>query len=104
MSEDQVRYGKDTTDCDQTESLSGQAAHRGARVNKPYPDAISRHPPGEPIYHNKWRDVTITKVANGFIVHVGCKIFVANTWAQVSDGLIYYWDDPETAEKKYRMG
>ena len=95
MSEDQVRYGKDTTDCEQTKSLSDQAAHLGARVNKPYP--------GEPIY-DRWRDVTITKVANGFIVHVGCKIFVAQKWAQVSDGLIDYWDDPETAEKKYLMG
>ena len=98
MSEDQVRYGKDTT-----KSLSGQAAHLGARVKKPYPDAISRHPSGEPIYRNRWRDVTITKVANGFIVHVGCKTFVASTWAQVSDGLIDYWDDPATAEKKYLM-
>jgi len=82
---------------DQTESLSGQAAHRGARVNKPYP--------GEPIYRNdRWRDVTITKVANGFIVHVGCKIFVAREWGQVCGGLSDYWDDPETAEKKYLMG
>ena len=53
--------------------------------------------------HIKWRPVVITKVENGFIVNIGCKTFVASSWAQVSDGLIDYWDDPATAEKKYLM-
>jgi len=90
MSEDQVRY-------EQNKALvqgSKREACTGAALG------TNRLGVGEPV----WRAVIINKVANGFIVHVGCKIFVANTWAQVSDGLIDYWDDPETAEKKYLMG
>ena len=52
---------------------------------------------------SKWNSVKIIKVENGFIVNIGCKTFVARSWAQVSDGLIDYWDDPAVAEKKYLM-
>ena len=45
--------------------------------------------------------VTIQKVANGFIITVGCKTFVAETWAAVAGGLAEYWEDPMKAERKY---
>ena len=45
--------------------------------------------------------VRVTKVANGFMVRVGCKTFVAYTWSEVSDGLTMYWADPKAAEKRY---
>lgn len=45
--------------------------------------------------------VEIKKVINGFIVHVGCKTFVSNSWKEVSKGLEEYWKDPAAAEKKY---
>ena len=81
MSEDQARYGQQS----KQHALRETAECAGI-------DRIS-----------KWNSVKITKVENGFIVSVGCKTFVASTWAQVSDGLIDYWDDPAVAEKKYLM-
>lgn len=45
--------------------------------------------------------VMIRKVANGFIVTIGCKTLVAETWDEVSRGLKLYWDDPVGAEKQY---
>lgn len=47
--------------------------------------------------------VTITKVANGFCLQIGCKIFVAKTWVEASTGLADYWADPIAAEKKYTV-
>lgn len=43
----------------------------------------------------------IEKVANGFIVVVGCRTFVAASWEEASKGLALYWKDPIAAEKKY---
>jgi len=48
-----------------------------------------------------WQSVTIVKVANGFNLHIGCKIFIAKTWAEAAAGLGEYWTDPQTAERKY---
>ena len=45
--------------------------------------------------------VNINKVENGYIVHVGCKEFVADTWEQVSSGLELYFRAPEEARNKY---
>lgn len=45
--------------------------------------------------------VQIEKVANGFVLRVGCKTFVAKTWKEASVGLLDYWNDPVAAEKKY---
>ena len=45
--------------------------------------------------------VYIRKVENGFIIEVGCKTFVADTWAKVSKGLELYFRDPGTAYKEY---
>lgn len=45
--------------------------------------------------------VFIKKVANGFVLEVGCKILVAKTWEEASEGLSLYWTDPVAAEKKY---
>ena len=46
-------------------------------------------------------DVIIKKVENGFIVHVGCKTFVATNWPDVSDGIGLYFTSPDEARKKY---
>jgi len=45
--------------------------------------------------------VFIRKVENGFIVEIGCKTFVANTWSKASEGLELYFKDPDAAWKKY---
>ena len=50
---------------------------------------------------SKHRTVRINKVANGFIVEVGCKTFVANEWGIVAKALAEYWQDPDLAEHKY---
>ena len=47
------------------------------------------------------REVRINRVANGFIVQVGCKTFVAKTWKEASIGIDKYWKDPIKAEKEY---
>lgn len=46
-------------------------------------------------------DVRITRVSNGFCISVGCKMFVAKTWTEVSTGLALYYKDPDAARKKY---
>ena len=50
---------------------------------------------------SQFRQVKINKVANGFIVEVGCKTLVADVWEKVADGLSMYFKDPVAAEKKY---
>lgn len=47
------------------------------------------------------QDVIINKVSNGFIVRIGCKVFVAKTWAEVSEALALYWKNPNAARAKY---
>ena len=48
-----------------------------------------------------YQEVTIRKVTNGFIIHVGCKTFVSTRWGEVALGLGEYWTDPVAAERKY---
>ena len=43
----------------------------------------------------------IRKVANGFIITVGCKTFVSKDWGEVATGLGEYWENPTVAEKKF---
>ena len=43
----------------------------------------------------------IDKVENGFIIKVGCKIFVSRSWTEVADALGQYWDNPIAAEWKF---
>jgi hypothetical protein len=45
--------------------------------------------------------ITIEKVANGFVLEIGCKKFVGTNWETVSKQLGEYWKDPVAAEKKY---
>lgn len=47
------------------------------------------------------QQVQIQKVANGFIVTVGCTMLVGKTWEEVSKGLKMYWENPEKAQKEY---
>jgi len=51
--------------------------------------------------NTKYHQVKIDKVANGFIVEIGCKKFVAEKWDVLAKKLAEYWDDPTAAEKKY---
>ncbi len=44
--------------------------------------------------------VSIQYAENGFIVTVGCKIFVAKEWLEVSSKLQGYWENPRKAEKE----
>ena len=51
---------------------------------------------------SRWpKDITISKVANGFIVHIGCQTLVGKDWDEVSNGLDLYWTHPEKAEQLY---
>ena len=58
-------------------------------------------PPDQPVAVGQVQDATIKKVANGFVCSIGCKIFVAKSWAELSKGLSEYWKDPIKAEKKF---
>ena len=60
-------------------------------------DPIDQCPPS----YTPWLMVRITKVANGFCLRIGCKIFIAKTWLEASTGLAEYWQNPGQAEKKY---
>jgi hypothetical protein len=46
-------------------------------------------------------DAKISKVANGFILKIGCQTFVSRTWEEASEGLAMYWKDPIAAQRKY---
>lgn len=48
-----------------------------------------------------FRPVKIDKVANGFIIEIGCKRFVGVNWETVAKQLGEYWKDPIAAKKKY---
>jgi hypothetical protein len=47
------------------------------------------------------KNALIKRVANGFILEIGCKTFVAKNWLEASKGLGEYWKNPKAAEKKY---
>lgn len=49
-------------------------------------------------------EVSIQKVQNGFIVHVGCKTFVSQSWDEVSEGLSDYYAHPAKAIRKWVKG
>jgi hypothetical protein len=49
----------------------------------------------------KFHPVKIDKVANGFIVEIGCKKFVSEKWEDLAKKLAEYWKDPVAAQKKY---
>ena len=53
------------------------------------------------VIEDPFKLVEIRKVANGFIVKVGCRTLVAYTWEEVNTGLLLYYTNPEEAEKKY---
>jgi len=49
----------------------------------------------------RFHSVTIQKVANGFLITVGCKIFVFESFDSMLMAVGDYFTDPEKAEKKY---
>lgn len=49
----------------------------------------------------KFYQVKIDKVANGFVIEIGCKKFVAEKWDDLAKKLAEYWRDPVAAKKKY---
>jgi hypothetical protein len=50
---------------------------------------------------SRFSEILINKVANGFIVRVGCSTFVALDWKYVATGLGEYFNDPKAAAGKY---
>jgi hypothetical protein len=56
---------------------------------------------GEVAVAPAWYDVQIKKVSNGFIAQVGCKTFVAKTWAELAAALSIYWKDPQKARRMF---
>lgn len=55
----------------------------------------------EPMMERGYRPVKIERVANGFVIEIGCKKFVAEKWDDLAKKLGDYWKDPIAAEKKY---
>jgi len=49
----------------------------------------------------RFHSVTIQKVVNGFIVTVGCKVFVFESFDSMLMAVKEYFENPEKAEKKY---
>ncbi len=47
------------------------------------------------------QEAVIRKVENGFIVQIGCKAFVSQSWPEVSEGLALFYSDTEAAYKKF---
>lgn len=47
--------------------------------------------------------VNVEKVANGFVLRIGCSTFVAKNWEEASTGIADYWKDPVAARKKYTI-
>lgn len=70
-----------------------------------YPNALVDAPnqgvQATDIVNPGFQAVRIEKVSNGFICSIGCKNFVASTWAELSKGLDLYWKDPGKARKQY---
>jgi hypothetical protein len=46
-------------------------------------------------------EVIVRRVANGFVLVIGCQTFVAKTWGEAAEGLADYWKDPDAVRKKY---
>jgi len=57
-----------------------------------------------PVIDGQIKIVTIQPAENGFIVIVGCKTFVAESWEKVNEGLELHYRDPKAAYKKYVTG
>ena len=47
------------------------------------------------------QDVRIIKAENGFVVLVGCKQFVSQSWSEVALGLELYFQDPQKAQERF---
>ena len=45
--------------------------------------------------------VEINKVNGGYVVKVGCQVFVFTCSEKMFEALNLYWKDPKKAEKKY---
>lgn len=63
----------------------------------PYPTGAME----QPLAPTDLQEVTINKVSNGFVIRIGCRILVAKTWQEVSQGLSLYWKNPEAARNRY---
>ena len=48
----------------------------------------------------KYRSATITVVANGFIINIGCQVVIAETPEKLKKMICDYLDNPDEAEKK----
>lgn len=79
-------------------------------IGNPLVEQLQTAPCGEAMLANvpnpqvipQARPVIIKKVANGFVLEIGCSTFVAKSWSEAATGLGEYFTDPVAAEKKYR--
>ena len=46
-------------------------------------------------------EVNIVQAENGFIIRIGCKVFVFAEWVLASEALALWFKNPEEAQKKY---
>ena len=60
------------------------------------PEPRSIGVPSKPNY-----EVSINRVENGFIVRVGCKVFIFTEWVLASEALAMWFKSPEEAMKNY---
>lgn len=54
-----------------------------------------------PTASSSHHEANIVRAENGFIVRIGCKVFVFSEWVLASEGLALYFKNPEEAYKKY---
>ena len=47
------------------------------------------------------QEVRIIKAENGFVVLVGCKQFVSQSFTEVASGLELYFQDPQKAQERF---
>ncbi len=50
----------------------------------------------------EYYSVKIEHAENGFIISIGCKVFVSKDWLEVSSRLQEYWKDPKKALRDFK--
>lgn len=87
----QANYNHRTDNPDYTKNLEQAKTDEKEKAL----DFLPIEPPSE------YYEVLIRKVANGFVLRIGCKEFVAKNWEEAATGIGEYWKDPRAAQKNY---
>jgi hypothetical protein len=85
------------------ENVGGEYEYKITVPESPYIGVYPQDPLGTMAIpgRTKFHQVKIDRVANGFVIEIGCKKFVAEKWDDLAKKLGDYWKDPIAAEKKY---